>query len=51
VTVNTVSAGYIDTDMMRGVKPEVLEKILSTVAGAALQAVGPDGGYARVPAK
>jgi len=31
VTVNTVSPGYIDTDMMRGVKPEVLEKILSTV--------------------
>jgi acetoacetyl-CoA reductase len=31
VTVNTVSPGYIDTDMMRGVKPEVLEKILATV--------------------
>jgi acetoacetyl-CoA reductase len=31
VTVNTVSPGYIETDMMRGVKPEILEKIVSTV--------------------
>jgi acetoacetyl-CoA reductase len=31
VTVNTVSPGYIMTDMMRAVKPEVLEKIVATV--------------------
>jgi acetoacetyl-CoA reductase len=31
VTVNTVSPGYIATDMVRAVKPEVLEKIVSTV--------------------
>ena len=31
VTVNTVSPGYIATDMVRAVKPEVLEKIVSAV--------------------
>ena len=31
VTVNTVSPGYIETDMMRGVKPEALEKIVASV--------------------
>ena len=31
VTVNTVSPGYIGTDMVRAIKPEVLEKIISTI--------------------
>lgn len=31
VTVNTISPGYIGTDMVRAVKPEVLEKIVSTI--------------------
>jgi acetoacetyl-CoA reductase len=31
VTVNTVSPGYIETDMMRAVKPEALEKIIASV--------------------
>jgi acetoacetyl-CoA reductase len=31
VTVNTVSPGYIGTDMVRAVKPEVLEKIVNTI--------------------
>jgi acetoacetyl-CoA reductase len=31
VTVNTVSPGYIATDMVRAVKPEVLEKIVATI--------------------
>jgi len=31
VTVNTVSPGYIGTDMVRAVKPEVLEKIIATI--------------------
>jgi acetoacetyl-CoA reductase len=31
VTVNTVSPGYIGTDMVRAVKPDVLEKIVSTI--------------------
>ena len=31
VTVNTVSPGYIGTDMVRAVKPEVLEKIVGTI--------------------
>ena len=31
VTVNTVSPGYIGTDMVRAIKPEVLEKILGTI--------------------
>jgi acetoacetyl-CoA reductase len=31
VTVNTVSPGYIGTDMVRAIKPEILEKIISTI--------------------
>jgi acetoacetyl-CoA reductase len=31
VTVNTVSPGYIGTDMVRAVKPEALEKIVATI--------------------
>jgi acetoacetyl-CoA reductase len=31
VTVNTVSPGYIGTDMVRAVKPEVLEKIVGSI--------------------
>ena len=31
VTVNTVSPGYIGTDMVRAIKPEVLEKIIATI--------------------
>src|SRR3984893_12367450 len=31
VTVNTVSPGYIGTDMVRAISPEVLEKIVSAI--------------------
>jgi acetoacetyl-CoA reductase len=31
VTVNTVSPGYIGTDMVRAIRPEVLEKIIATI--------------------
>lgn len=31
VTVNTVSPGYIGTDMVRSIRPEVLEKIVATI--------------------
>ena len=31
VTVNTVSPGYIGTDMVKGIKPEILEKIVATI--------------------
>ena len=31
VTVNTVSPGHIGTDMVRAIKPEVLEKIVATI--------------------
>ncbi len=31
VTVNTVSPGYIGTDMVRAIKPEILEKIVSGI--------------------
>jgi acetoacetyl-CoA reductase len=31
VTVNTVSPGYIGTDMIRAIKPEILEKIVATI--------------------
>ncbi|MEY8876455.1 MAG: acetoacetyl-CoA reductase [Leptothrix sp. (in: b-proteobacteria)] len=31
VTVNNVSPGYIGTDMVRAIKPEVLEKIVGTI--------------------
>lgn len=37
VTVNTISPGYIGTDMVRAVKPEVLEKI---VAGIPVKRLG-----------
>src|SRR5688572_14247963 len=31
VTVNTVSPGYIGTDMVRAIKPDVLDKIVATI--------------------
>jgi acetoacetyl-CoA reductase len=31
VTVNTVSPGYIGTDMVNAIKPEILEKIVATI--------------------
>jgi acetoacetyl-CoA reductase len=31
VTVNTVSPGYIGTDMVKAVRPDVLEKIVGTI--------------------
>ena len=31
VTVNTVSPGYIGTDVVRGVRPDALEKIVATI--------------------
>src|SRR5271170_5371021 len=31
VTVNTVSPGYVGTDMVRAIRPEVLEKIVSGI--------------------
>ncbi|MBK6599886.1 MAG: acetoacetyl-CoA reductase [Proteobacteria bacterium] len=31
VTVNTVSPGYIGTDMVRAIRPDVLEKIVKTI--------------------
>jgi acetoacetyl-CoA reductase len=31
VTVNTVSPGYIGTDMVKAIKPEILEKIIATI--------------------
>jgi len=31
VTVNTVAPGYIGTDMVRAIKPEILEKIVNTI--------------------
>ena len=31
VTVNTVSPGYIGTDMVKAIKPEMLEKIVATI--------------------
>jgi acetoacetyl-CoA reductase len=31
VTVNTVSPGYIGTDMVNAIRPDVLEKIVATV--------------------
>ncbi len=32
VTVNTVSPGYIGTEMVRKIKPEILDKIVATIA-------------------
>ena len=31
VTVNTVSPGYIGTDMVKSIRPDVLEKIVGTI--------------------
>ena len=31
ITVNTVSPGYIGTEMVRAIKPEILEKIVATI--------------------
>ncbi len=31
VTVNTISPGYIGTDMVRSIRPDVLEKIVATI--------------------
>ena len=31
VTVNTISPGYIGTEMVRAIKPEILEKIVATI--------------------
>ena len=31
VTVNSVSPGYIGTDMVRAVRPDVLEKIVASI--------------------
>ena len=31
VTVNTVSPGYVGTDMVRAIRPDVLERIVSTI--------------------
>lgn len=31
VTVNTISPGYIGTDMVRAIRPDVLEKIVNTI--------------------
>jgi acetoacetyl-CoA reductase len=31
VTVNTISPGYVDTDMVRAIKTEVLESIVSSI--------------------
>jgi len=31
VTVNTVSPGYIGTEMVRSIKPDILEKIVATI--------------------
>jgi acetoacetyl-CoA reductase len=31
VTVNTVSPGYVGTDMVRSIRPDVLEKIVATI--------------------
>jgi acetoacetyl-CoA reductase len=31
ITVNTVSPGYIETDMLKAMKPDVLERIIATI--------------------
>jgi acetoacetyl-CoA reductase len=57
VTVNTVSPGYIGTDMVRAIRPDVLEKIVSGVpvkrlgepaeiASMVAWLASEDGGYA-----
>jgi acetoacetyl-CoA reductase len=56
VTVNTVSPGYIGTDMVRAIKPEVLEKIVGSIPAKRLGTpeeigsivawlAGPDSGF------
>jgi len=56
VTVNTVSPGYIGTEMVRAIKPEILEKIVAQipvkrvgtpeeVASIVAWLAGPDSGY------
>jgi acetoacetyl-CoA reductase len=56
VTVNTVSPGYIGTDMVRAIKPEVLEKIVASIPAKRLGTpeeigsivawlAGPDSGF------
>jgi len=56
VTVNTVAPGYIGTDMVRAIKPEVLEKIVATIpvkrlgtpdeiASIVTWLAGPDSGF------
>jgi acetoacetyl-CoA reductase len=56
VTVNTVSPGYIGTDMVKAIRPEVLEKIVSTIpvkrlgtpdeiASIIAWLAGPDSGF------
>lgn len=57
VTVNTVSPGYIGTDMVRAIRPDVLDKIVATVPARRLGSpqeiasiiawiASDDGGYA-----
>ena len=57
VTVNTISPGYIGTDMVRAIRPDVLEKIVGTVpvkrlgepseiASMVSWLAGPESGYA-----
>ncbi len=56
VTVNTVSPGYIGTDMVRAIRPDVLEKIVATIpvkrlgtpeeiAAIVAWLAGPDSGF------
>ncbi len=44
ITVNAVAPGYIDTDMVRAVPPEVLEKIIAKIP---VKKLGTVGGIAR----
>ena len=57
VTVNTVSPGYVGTDMVRAIRPEVLEKIVAgipvkrlaepeEIASIVAWIASPEGGYA-----
>jgi len=57
ITVNTVSPGYIGTDMVRAIKPEILEKIIAQIpvkrlgtpeeiASIVAWIAGPDAGFA-----
>jgi len=56
VTVNTVSPGYIATDMMKAVRPDILEKIIASIpvrrlgnpaeiASIVAWLAGPDSGF------